>query len=66
MPELDSSTVRIEVDLSGLRRGLREANQLVAQSSRSMIQSLAGVEESLRKIGAMSATLQPPVGNPER
>ncbi len=66
MPEIDSLTLRIELDLSGLRSGLREANQLVARSSRSMIQSLAGVEESLRKIGAMSATLQPPVSNTER
>jgi len=66
MPELESLTLRIELDLSGLRRGLREAKQLVSQSSRSMIQSLAGVEESLRRIGDTSATLIPPAVNPER
>ncbi len=66
MPEVDSLTLRIEVDLSDLRSGLSEANRLVSESSRSMIQSLAGVEKSLGRIGSMSATLQPPVGKPER
>ena len=31
MPEIDSLTVRIEADLTDLRRGLREAERLVAK-----------------------------------
>jgi len=66
MPEVDSLTLHIEVDLRNLRNGLREANQLVSQSSQSMTKSLAGVEASLKKIQGMSATLQSPLSKPER
>lgn len=60
MPEIDSLILSIELDLNGLRSGLREANQLVTQSSRSMIKSLSGVEESLRKNGVLSVKHKAP------
>ena len=66
MPEIDSLRVRIEADLSGLRRGLREAEQLVAQSSGNMTRSLAAIERPFQNIGNRDSSFQLSIGDENR
>ena len=48
--ELDKLTVRIEADLSGLKKGMAQANQSVKKSSSGMSKSLGNLSKSLQKV----------------
>ena len=48
--ELDKLVVKIEADLSGLKKGMAQANQSVKKSSSSMSKSLGNLSKSLQKV----------------
>mgnify|MGYP003674675384 CR=1 FL=1 len=48
--ELDKLVVKIEADLSGLKKGMAQANQSVKKSSSAMSKSLGNLSKSLQKV----------------
>ena len=52
--ELDKLVVRIEADLSGLKKGMAQANQSVKKSSSGMSKSLGNLSNSLQKLSTRS------------
>jgi len=66
MPDIDTLTVRVEADPSGLKRGLREAEQAVSRSSRNMARSLVEAERSFQGIALGRDSLRVPPGDSAR
>ena len=52
--ELDKLVVKIEADLSDLKRGMAQANKAVKKSSSGMSKSLNKVSKSLQKLSTRS------------